>query len=291
MKLPSFICIGAQKAGTTSLQDILQQHPDIYLSPIKEIKYFHRDEHYSKGIEWYSQHFKEALPHQIIGDITPDYILYANTAERIATDLGRDIKIIAILRNPVDRTFSQFNFHRAAKVEKESDFNKIIKNYPPIDYENNTFINWFTPSYYIERSLYYHQLKRYFDIFPKENIHIAIFEELFGNQHDVEINKLYAFLGLEKPLTQSIIHSHSTRVPKENMTSKMVERLKNAKNLIKPIIPQQTYIKIKHTITNLITEKPNKLATNYKNELYERFFKEDVIKLEALIEKDLSLWQ
>lgn len=291
MRKPDFICIGAQKAGTTSLQDLLVQHPSIYLSPQKEIKFFHRDEHYQKGMEWYLNHFNNALPNQLIGDITPDYILYANTAERIATDLGKDIKIIAILRNPVDRTFSQFNFHRAAKVEKESDFNKIIKNYPPIDYENNTFINWFTPSYYIERSLYYHQLKRYFDIFPKENIHIAIFEELFGNQHEVEMNKLYAFLGLAKPLTQSIIHSHSTRVPKENFTYHFINKLRFLNSVIKTLIPKKKYLTLREFLLKTITKKPIKIDANYKKKLFERFFKEDVIKLETLIKKDLSLWQ
>lgn len=291
MNKPSFICIGAQKAGTTSLQDLLVQHPSIYLSPQKEIKFFHRDEQYQKGMEWYLNHFSNALPNQLIGDITPDYILYANTAERIATDLGKEIKIIAILRNPVDRTFSQFNFHRAAKVEKESDFNKIIKNYPPIDYENNTFINWFTPSYYIERSLYYHQLKRYFDIFPKENIHIAIFEELFGNQHDVEINKLYAFLGLEKPLTQSIIHSHSTRVPKENFTYHFINKLRFLNSVIKTLIPKKKYLTLRQFLLKTITKKPTKLNDELKKSLLNNLFLNDILKLEKLIDRKLDIWK
>lgn len=291
MKKPSFICVGAQKAGTTSLQEILSQHPSIYLSPLKEIKFFHRDEHYKKGVEWYFNHFKDAKDNQIIGDITPDYLLYGNTAQRILKDLGSDIKIITILRQPVNRTISQFNFFRSAEVEKETNFKKIITNYSEIDFLNLHFENWYTPSYYIERSLYYNQLKRYYDIFPKSNIHIIIFEEFFGNQHEVEMKKLLNFLELENINFQTNVHSHSTRVPKDNLTYKTAQQLKNIKELIKPFFPKESYIKLRAKVFNLITEKPKTIDSQFKKELFNLYFKDDVEKLESLIKKDLSIWR
>lgn len=291
MKLPSFICIGAQKAGTTSLQDILQQHPDIYLSPIKEIKYFHRDEHYSKGIEWYSQHFKEALPHQIIGDITPDYILYQCAAKRIFDDLGKDVKIIVLLRNPVDRAFSQFNFHQAMKVEDETSFKKIIKNYPSIDLENKTFINWFTPAYYIERSLYFNQLQRYYSLFPKENIHVVLFEDLFGSKHSEKLSELLNFLGIKTKLDHTSKHSHSTRIPKNNFTATTISQFINVKQFLKLLLPKKIYLILRSNVVKFITKKPSKLDLEIRKELFNTYFKDDVTKLEQLIGKDLSIWK
>jgi len=291
MKLPSFICIGAQKAGTTSLQDILQQHPDIYLSPIKEIKYFHRDEHYSKGIEWYSQHFKEALPNQIIGDITPDYILYQYAAKRIFDDLGKDIKIIVLLRNPVDRAFSQFNFHQAMKVEDETSFKKIIKNYPPIDLENKIFINWFTPAYYIERGLYFNQLQRFYSLFPKENIHVVLFEDLFGSKHTEEIEGILSFLGVSTNMDVNIKHSHSTRIPKNNFATKMINQLKNVKQFLKLLLPKKIYLILRSNVVEFISKKPSKLDLEFRKELFNTYFKNDVTKLEQLIGKDFSIWK
>lgn len=291
MNKPSFICIGAQKAGTTTLQDILAQHPDIYLSPTKEIKYFHRDEHYSRGMKWYLNHFVEALPHQKIGDITPDYILYKETAQRIYNDLGKDIKIIVLLRNPVSRTFSQFNFHKAAKVEQEDDFRNMIKNYSVLDLENATFINWYTPSYYIERSLYYNQLKRYYELFPKKNIHVALFEELFGEKREIELDKLFKFIGIQKLTNLEVKHSHATRIPKKNLFTKTVTKLKEIKQVIKLLLPIKFYVSFRNYIVRLTSKKPEKLDDVFKKELFHVYFDKDVQQLEKLINKDLSIWR
>lgn len=291
MNKPSFICIGAQKAGTTTLQDVLAQHPDIYLSPTKEIKYFHRNEHYSKGMKWYLNHFSEALPHQKIGDITPDYILYKETAQRIYNDLGKDIKIIVLLRNPVNRTFSQFNFHKAAKVEQEDDFRKIIKNYPKIDLENSNFINWYTPSYYVERSLYYNQLKRYYEIFPKENIHVAIFEELFGEKREAELDRLFHFIGINRMSNVKVKHTHTTRIPKNNFFTKAINKLKKLKQVIKLFLPRELYVSFRNYIIKLTTRKPEKMDADFKKELFNVYFDKDVQQLERLIGRDLSIWR
>jgi len=75
MNRPNFLCIGAQKAGTTLLFDILKQHPDIYLPEAKELHFFDRDEEYDKGIFWYRDaHFKGAEHRKCIGEVTPSYI-------------------------------------------------------------------------------------------------------------------------------------------------------------------------------------------------------------------------
>ena len=69
--LPNFICVGANKAGTTSLQELLKQHPDVYLPEEKEIHYFDNDKSYGVGIEWYQKYYHKFDGQKAVGDISP----------------------------------------------------------------------------------------------------------------------------------------------------------------------------------------------------------------------------
>ena len=84
--LPQFLVVGAQKAGTTTLQTLLGLHPGLFLPNPKEVHYFSL--HYSEGLNWYKNHFKAAINDQYIGEITPYYLFHPFAAERINMDLG-----------------------------------------------------------------------------------------------------------------------------------------------------------------------------------------------------------
>ena len=101
----NFFCIGTQKSGTTTLHDILSQHPDIFLSEQKETHFFCRTDFYNKGYDWYKKsYFKNANDIEYIGEIDPDYLFFEKTIERIAENCSvSDTKFIVVLRNPVDR--------------------------------------------------------------------------------------------------------------------------------------------------------------------------------------------
>ena len=105
MHLPDFLCVGAQKAGTTTLHALLGLHPNIYLPSGKELHYFSL--HYSAGLDWYQKFFSNASDGQCIGEITPYYLFHPYVAERIAHELGR-IRIIILLRDPVARSLSHY---------------------------------------------------------------------------------------------------------------------------------------------------------------------------------------
>ena len=107
-RLPDFLCVGAQKSGTSLLYRLLNQHPEIYLAKGKEIHFFNRDENYNKGIEWYSEHFAGSEDYKRVGEVTPDYNYVPTVPGRIYKTLGKDIKLIFMLRNPVDRAYSNY---------------------------------------------------------------------------------------------------------------------------------------------------------------------------------------
>ena len=116
--LPNFLCVGAQKAGSSSLYKLLKSHPEIYISEKNELHFFNVEENYKKGLQHYENFCEKGYKNQkLIGEFTPDYLQYSFVPSRIKNDLG-DVKIIIILRHPVDRAYSQFNFHKMLNHEK-----------------------------------------------------------------------------------------------------------------------------------------------------------------------------
>lgn len=141
--LPNFLIIGASKAGTTSLYDYLDQHPDIYMSPRKETNFFARvngDPGYYepvdelrkrlrrpiKTLEAYQALFARVANEKAIGEASPWYLLEDQVPERIQ-DYIRQVKLIAILRNPVEQAYSLFQDYIRAGKEPQADFLQAIR--------------------------------------------------------------------------------------------------------------------------------------------------------------------
>ena len=107
LHLPHFLGLGTQKGGTTSLQQLLEQHPGVYLPPCKEVHYFSL--HAEEPARWYAKHYRDARRGQRRGDITPFYLFHPDVPARIHALLPR-ARMIVLLRDPVERALSQV-FH------------------------------------------------------------------------------------------------------------------------------------------------------------------------------------
>ena len=103
MSLPNFICLGAAKSGTTTLYDILRQHPEIYISTFKEPHFFDIPENYKNGIDWYEKNYFKNADKRVIPEFTPSYFFDKESPKRIFNDLGDKVKFVVLLRHPVDR--------------------------------------------------------------------------------------------------------------------------------------------------------------------------------------------
>jgi len=167
----TFLGVGTQKGGTTSMYSILRKHPQIFLSDTKEIHYF--DKNYKENIDWYLSYFDEQENFKAVGEITPNYMYDEKTPERIFNDLGKDIKLIFILRNPADRAFSNYKMNivrnnetKTFKDAVENDLKKIKnkEEYPVV-------------FHYIKRGLYDEQIKRFLNYFSKDNMLFLLFED------------------------------------------------------------------------------------------------------------------
>lgn len=115
-RLPNFLIIGAPKAGTSALAAYLSEHPDVWMVPQKEVNFFNVN--YGRGIDWYRRQFAGATTEHAVGEATPLY-MYRDHVIRMA-DVLPDAKLIAVLRDPVARAYSQYWWERAASLEKRS---------------------------------------------------------------------------------------------------------------------------------------------------------------------------
>ena len=197
-KLPSFLCVGAQKAGTTTLHSLLGLHPMIFLPPRKEIHYFSL--HYKMGLEWYSDFFSSAKDNQLRGEITPYYLFHPYVAQRIAQDLDA-ARIIILLRDPVARTISHYahacrlgfedlSFEQALDLEctRLANSDAVLKSFDGRHQQHQECS-------YLSRSLYRDQVERYWNHFGRSNVLVLPCEHMFANPWDV-MCKVFQFIGI-----------------------------------------------------------------------------------------------
>jgi hypothetical protein len=186
--LPSFLCIGAQRAGTTWLYRILTSHPQIYVpARRKEVHFF--DWYYDRGIEWYVKFFpsdSKAGKYRAVGEVTPDYLHESNCPSRIREILP-DAKLIAILRNPVDRAYSHYGMVLRDGVYTGA-FERIVYSRKEAIEKN-----------IIERGFYSRLIERYLHFFERDRMLILIFERATGD-HEHTKRTLASFLGLDVQL-------------------------------------------------------------------------------------------
>lgn len=264
--LPNFLCVGAQKAGSTLLYYLLDQHPEIYLAKGKELHFFNRDENYNKGVEWYSEHFAGSENYKRIGEATPDYNYYDEAPGRIYETLGKDIKLIFMLRNPVERAYSNYWMSFRRRREKLSFEKAIISEWSRIKkgaYEKQYFG-------YLNRGFYGKQIKRYLEYFPKENIKVFIFEE-FSKDINNKMKDLLSFLDcttdFEFKMFEDKVHQGDLNPP-QYLKAALINR-----NINWPDVPKL-----------LMNKKVDYLPMKKETNLFLReFYREDIKKLEEFL--------
>ena len=183
---PDFLIIGAQKCGTTSLFYYLSQHPDLNLPHTKEIHFF--DLHYEKGIDWYKNNFLSADPfcNKLSGEASPYYLFHPLVPERVAMHLP-NIKLIVMLRNPVDRAYSHFMHQRRLNNEPIDSFETAIamEDLRTAGEEEKLQLGLINESLplrrysYVNRGLYYRQISRWLKYFSINQILFVKSEDFF----------------------------------------------------------------------------------------------------------------
>lgn len=216
-KRPSFLIIGSQKCGTTSLYNYLTKHPQILKARIKEIHFFNMN--YNMSLKYYKSFFPLNINKNFItGEATPDYLDYPFAAKR-CHDFLPNVKLIVVLRNPIDRAFSHFNFvQKYNSGEQKITFEKAInkegvrmdlafKNMNKDGYNSARDISNFG---YVYKGKYVLHIKEWLKYYNLDNIYFVDFEELKNNPKIVTQN-IYSFLNIDNQFVNS-------NFPKKNKT-------------------------------------------------------------------------
>jgi hypothetical protein len=197
LRLPDFLIGGAPRSGTTWLYWLLDRHPAVYMAkPVKpEPKFFLIDDLYRKGIEFYSRTwFEQAGPSQTAGEKSTDYLESAAAAERIARELPA-VKLVFILREPVERAYSNYLWTRMNGLETE-DFANALRLEDQRNRDLPERFKYARPYSYFSRGLYADLLRPYMDRFSKEQIQILRFEDIIARPRSVAAS-LQTFLGVQ----------------------------------------------------------------------------------------------
>lgn len=179
--LPTFLIVGAAKAGTTALAAYLGAHPQVFMSEEKELHFF--DEHYSRGVAWYAEQFGPARGEIAVGEATPTYLFDERAIERMASVVP-EAKLIAILRNPIDRAYSHYWWMRA--LWERLSFEEAVR----------AEIADPTKRRYLAAGRYLPQLERICAVYPRSSVHVMILEDL-NSARSEEYARVCRFLGVD----------------------------------------------------------------------------------------------
>ncbi|MFN0275516.1 MAG: sulfotransferase family protein [Chitinophagales bacterium] len=311
-KLPNFLIVGAGKAGTTSLHLYLQQHPEVFMSPVKETNYFSdadmKFEHFNLdyrqdiGIdidkylagamdkkvhiahirtwEQYKKLFRDVKEEKAIGEVSNSYLSLPSAAQEIRKKLP-GVKIVMILRNPVERLYSQFLMNLKLGKITEKDLLKEIQQD-----ESKKEKGWGVSHMYLENGMYYEQVKRYYNLFPLSQIHIIYFED-FKKDAGAEMKKLFSFLGVdpdfEIDMSEKLNEAGMPRFGKLNYFLTQTGLYKLSKKLISGNLKQKVknFFYSKENIPKMNEEERQWIVNYYRN---------DVQELSNLLHRDLAHW-
>jgi len=282
-KWPNFFIVGTTRGGTTSLHNYLKQHPDIFMSPEKEPKFFLSPKLQKMQLharitnkKHYLKLFKNANNEKIIGEASPQYLFDPKAPELIHYQ-APDSRILISLRDPIEKCFSMFLMQKRDGRLKDSFLEEINKK---IELKKSS-------AYLLrlETGFYYEDVKRYLDIFGKNQVKIIIFEELIKNI-DATIKEVLDFLGVENKYFEfkpEVYNPYKKEL--SPLTFVVVKYLRNKTFLLHKYVPS----KVRQLVTdNMLYKKAKKpeMTEEERLKLIE-YFREDVQKLETLLGRKL----
>ncbi len=285
--LPTFIGCGAPKAGSTTLWKLLSLHPEIGMSKRKEVYFFTRQgekvfgypmEHgyYDRGLQWYSQHFAPFAEKKARGEFSPWYFASPAVRRRIQKDLPH-VKLIFVLRDPVDRMYSHFReqlfYYDFNNPEKVGDFSKVEKS------------KYFHT--YVCISSYHRHLAPWYEEFAEKQLKVVLFDDLRRDQLAV-LNEIAQFLGvsLVEQIPQGLVHEAQGKVFKYPF-------FHNLRWMYRKIVPNwlKDVLQLSNRLRKVLySHKVPPVPRELRQKLIEKYFYRDIEELQRLIGRDLSEW-
>ena len=295
IEVPSIFILGAAKAGTTALYDLLVQHPQVHLSYIKETLFFSRDDYYRKGMDWYLKtFFADAGDRPVVGEATPHYLYWAEkTAPRIAETLDREaVKFIVCLREPASRAYSFFwNMVREGK-EKRSFEAALAGEEEDLKANHEALYERGAMTYgYFKGSDYLPQIKTYLNYFDRRQF-FFIRQADIRDTNSERIKQLLVFLNLDPDFLFKAALSNPAKMPRNRMMHRLLHDPSRMKDLVKELVPLRLRYRLKGKLreANLRDFAYRPMESETEQELKAQFAPQ-IPELEAITELNLSSWR
>lgn len=300
MNLPNFLIIGAPKAGTSSIYYYLKQHPQIYMSLIKEPHFFTLENQTVKfegpgdqgrfedavtTFQEYCKLFEPRTTEIALGEASTTYLSSDRAPQRIKHYIPQ-VKLIAILRNPIDAAYSSYLHLLRDGDEEIGDFALALQAE-----EKRIQQNWEGLWHYKTRGFYYGQLKRYFDLFERKQLKVYLYEDFCANPLEIMRN-IFQFLAVDSNFLPDLNQNYNVSArPKNLLLNQAIFKESSWKSAIKMLLPkayrQSLSSKLK-TWNYQNYEKPS-MSIAVRQQLT-REYTEDILKLQDLIQQDISAW-
>ncbi len=274
VRKPTFLFVGPDKTGSSWMFNILSKHPECYVPPAKDIYFF--DRYFTKGTDWYYKHFFNADANAVaIGELSHDYLFSDLAADRIQAELP-NVQILICLRNPIERSLSQFQYLRRGG-EVGSDFFEAIQLQPKI----------------VSNSRYLEHLERYFSRFSRDQIEILFFDDLqldpaaFGRDL---LERIGIDPTLDLPFDERVRESSMAR---NALLSRSLKKLANAARALglSDTVGRLKSSSVSSIAYRSIREEERTQLSNAEIDRLWSIFEPDIPALSDLVERDLSHWK
>lgn len=286
---PDFLIIGAYKSGTSALHHALQQHPQLFL-PRKEVNYFafadgagaHRPIPHGSVLteKNYRKLFDAAPADALVGDSSPEYMANPSACPRIAATIP-DARLIAVLRNPIERAYSDFMMYRRDGYERCERFSDAL------DKQEARAARRDPTGYYVSTGFYAAQLRPYFDLFPREQMHILLHEDLRENEPHA-LAGVFEFLGVDPSFTPPNREPvNASGVPATRTAAAALLVRRRLRGVLRPLLPDAVKLSVNRLVERSLARPALEDADRTRlAELY----RSDITDLGRMLGRDLSHW-
>lgn len=298
MNVPNFLVIGAAKSGTTSLYHYLSQHPEVYMSPVKEPHFFafegkkvHSPSPGSEGginlksvtdEGGYRALFGGASGEKALGEASTTYLYYPEAAARIKHHVP-EAKLIAVLRDPAERAYSTFLALTLIGREPLRDFSRALEAE-----EERMQAGWEHIWHYKNVGFYHDQISRYFELFGRDRVQVHLYEDLSTDPSGV-MRDIFEFLEVDQGFAPDTSFRHGiSGVSKNRFLSRMLRQRHPVKDALKPFFPTALRQRLVSGLQRRVIVRPP-FPKEERRRLVEAYT-EDILRLQGLIGRDLSGW-
>lgn len=296
--LPNFFVVGVAKSGSTSFYHYLVQHPDVFMSTPKEPRtfaYLADPRHFTgpgdervwdrsiKTLDEYRELFAEAQGARAVGEASVTYLPHRPTAEAIAQHVP-DARIIALLRNPVERAHSAFLYHRRDAYEPSPTFEESLA-----EEQGRIAAGWHYRWHYRDQGFYHRNLTAYYEHFDADQIRVYFTEDLARDPHAV-LADAFRFLGIDDEFRPDVRRRHNrSGIPRSRAAQRMLAQPHPVKEAIKKVVPEEWGHRMIERLLPANLERPE-IRPETRAEMMGAYA-DDIAQLEQRIGRDLSHWR